>query len=462
MLGAVSPMEKEKYAEVSVNDMAVCRERRANRQSELIRSFGLPIVSFTLNIAGPIKNSMLIEFGFKIGFDVILNQLQGAVVMVETIIRKTGCEALIVVNREAEAIKTQMVEIEEHSLIGRWYDIDVIDADGLKLSRSKPRKCIICGENASVCARSRAHSVAMLRSCTKTAFIEAFANSVAELAYSALYDEVHLTPKPGLVDERNSGANSDMDIVTFECSMRVLKPYFIMMVTAASTDNLDRTLLMKSLQSIGMNAEMSMLEATGGVNTHRGAIYSIGLLISAYAILISNNMLCSRDSFKMLLVNIAAELASKQLMEKSCLNTCLSNGEMVRKAYGVEGPREQAKSGFPIACGALRCYEEYCQMGYENPWSAALISVMAVLDDNNSLKRGGAEGAAFVKRRAGELLKLGTKLTDEDLIIFDNELIELNISCGGAADTLAAAMLIQSLEKQYNQLMHICTTGQSI
>ncbi len=429
------------YSAVSVADMAECRERRAYRQLELIRAFNLPVVSFTLNIAGPIKNSVLIEFGFELGLDAILNELNGSVVKIERTVEKTGCEALIVVNRSANVVKTQMMQIEEDSSIGRWYDIDVIDTSGDKLSRPKPRKCIICGENASVCARSRAHSVDILTKCTKKAFIGVMADYIGNLACSALYDEVHLTPKPGLVDELNSGANSDMDIVTFERSIEAIRPFFSQMAATALDNPSNGSLLMNRLQIIGMDAERAMLEATGGVNTHRGAIYSVGLLISAFAVLIADNLEFKCLNFETALVNVAAELSKKQMI----LESGVSNGARVRKIYGVSGPREQAAEGFPIARQVLRKYEEYSQKGYGNPWIAVLLLAMVLLDDNNCFKRGGLEGAAFVKRRAAELLELNQELSNEKLMIFDDQLIKRNISCGGAADTLAVAMLIKKI-----------------
>lgn len=434
-------LSNDLYTAVSVADMADCRERRAYRQSELIRAFNLPVVSFTLNIAGPIKNSVLIEFGFELGLNAIVNELNGAVVEIEKIVEKTGCEALIVVNRSANEVKAQMMQLEEDSPIGRWYDIDVIDTNGDKLSRPEPRKCIICGENASVCARSRAHSVEILTRCTKKAFIGVMADYIGNLACSALYGEVHLTPKPGLVDELNSGANSDMDIATFERSIEAIRPFFSKMAAAALDEPSNGNLLMNRLQIIGMDAEKAMLEATGDVNTHRGAIYSVGLLISAFAVLIADNLEFKCLDFETALVNVAADLSKKQMISE----TTVSNGAMVRKTYGVSGPREQAAEGFPVARQVLSKYEEYRRMGHGNPWTAGLLLAMVLLDDNNCFKRGGLEGAAFVKRRAEELLELKEELSDEKLMFFDAQLNKKNISCGGAADTLAVAMLIKRI-----------------
>ncbi len=434
-------MNKKIYGEVSVADMANRREARVRRQDELIAAFGLPLVSFTLNIAGPVKNSGLIEFGFYIGLNDIINRL-GGFAHLEIENSKTGCEALIAVDFDADLLKQSMVEIEEGTALGRWYDIDVLTTNGCKLSRPYPRRCMICGELASICARSRAHSVQELQECTWNAFADAMADMLAELACSALYDEVHLTPKPGLVDERNSGANADMDITTFEKSINAIRPYYSEMARFAAHHGNDLKELMKRLQMIGVEAEYAMLDITGGVNTHRGAIYTLGLLISAYAIMIASNDEYSERDVVENVTYIAAKLSKYQIID----DALESNGAIVRKAYGVYGAREQAAAGFPIVKTVISCYEEYLKLDYPNPWAAALLAAMETLDDNNALRRGGAIGAEFVKRRAGELRRLGCGLTDDELMRFDEELIELNISCGGAADTLAAAMLLNKLK----------------
>ena len=140
----------------------------------------------------------------------------------------------------------------------------------------------------------------------------------------------------------------------------------------------------------------------------------------------------------------AAELAACQQVETKEN----SNGSIVRKTYGVGGAREQARAGFPTAKRVLSCYDEYRQRGFFTPWLAGLLTAMAELDDNNALKRGGSSGAELVKKRAVELLSLGSGLTIDLLEAFDDELIALNISCGGSADLLACAMLLDKLGKK--------------
>lgn len=462
----------ENNVQVTVHEMASRREMRAKRQNELIHKYGLPIICFTMNIAGPVKRSPLIEWGFNMGALTIKQVFKDSIEFYEFVREKTGCEAFFVINSEAEEIKSLMIMIEETQPLGRFFDIDVIGTDGVKLSRGGLRKCIVCGNAAIVCARSRAHSVDELSYVTKKAFGKALCEKLGQLAYEALYEEVHATPKPGLVDENNSGANSDMDIFLFEKSMETLKPYFVRMAEhsiknfisdeekgmisngAAFCEGSFIKETMGRLQKIGLEAEQAMLETTCGVNTHRGAIYSLGLIVSACAI--ANTLGAEGFAYnsrgESSLVRLVAKLAKAQVYDRNER----SNGASVRKIYGVGGAREEAFSGFPLARLAKSIKKEYYTkcidasasetMEKVNPWIYALLAIMHRLDDNNALRRGGKDGADFVKQRAGELLLKCEKLKVSDLIAFDNELIERNISCGGAADMLAAAMLLEKIE----------------
>lgn len=426
---------------VEVEDMALCRERRAARQKELIEQFNLPVISFTMNIAGPVKRTGLIEWAFKCGLKCIYEKLAGRITSCEIISEKTGCEAMLTVNADAEQIKGEMMLIETEHGFGRWFDIDVIAPDGRKLSRDIQRRCFACGNPAAVCARSRAHSVDELFKKTEEAFLTGFRAFVSEKTGAALRKEVNTTPKPGLVDRRNSGANTDMDVSTFELSIERISPFFgEMAVKAYESGSVSRELL-NELVKIGKNAEKAMFAATNGVNTHKGAIFSIGLIASAYAIM-KANAASYGSGFIDECLSLAGELAKVKAEDGSSS----SNGARVRQTFGIGGAVDEAKAGFPIVKEAIVTKKMF-KNDHPDPWTAALLRIMSELDDTNIFKRGGLQGASFVRNRAKELLSMGGELTVSALERFDNELIEKNISSGGCADMLAAAMLVEDLEE---------------
>lgn len=148
--------------QVVLTDMLQCRERRAQIQDTFIEQYHCPVISFCINIPGPVKTNEQIRTAFDSGKNTLLLKLEQAEADIKNSIEiheKTGDELLLAIDCPAEKIKNLTTEIEETHPIGRLFDIDVIDTDGQKLSRLSYRKCIICGCQAQECARTRKHTV---------------------------------------------------------------------------------------------------------------------------------------------------------------------------------------------------------------------------------------------------------------------------------------------------------------
>ena len=468
--------------EVTVEEMALCREARSARQKELIREHGLPVISFTLNIAGPVKYSPAIETCFNIGVSELkaaLARFNASPAFEEYKVESTGCEALFVIRGiSAKLIKAVAVKVEDGMSFARLFDIDVIDRDMKKLERPRPRKCLICDNAAVSCARSRAHTVEELQKKTGELLREAIAYSAGVAAYRALLDEVYATPKAGLVDMNNNGANADMSVPLFEASADALRPYFYLMAyNAADTEHPESghgigceedehincadcpshescglehgASLMTRLTLLGVEAETRMKEATGGVNTHKGAIFCLGLLVSAYAKLTAEGR--PRQPLDMI-----AE--AKRMAALRPLPGRGTHGADMRERFGSEGAvfgaDAEARAGFPAAVNAYRRILGFKLMGFdENACHAlALIGIMAELYDTNAYSRAGSEGAEYVRKRAAEINALPLSKRLPEVVEFDRELIERNINCGGCADMLAAAIFLDRLNEYADRL----------
>ena len=462
---------------VSVEDMALRREARAAKQKQLIREHGLPVVCFTMNIAGPIKYSPAIEICFNLGVEQLLLTLgmfNAKPVHEEYHIDHTGCEAFFCFSGlNARMLKAQAVKLEENWDFGRLFDIDVIDKNGEKLGRSKARKCLICERPAAECARNRTHTVEELQAKTKELLREAIADAAANAAYDALLREVDTTPKAGLVDLNNNGANTDMDPELFRASADVLIAYFYSMAyVAADTDSPESghgegcaedenvncadcpshegchlehgASLMTKLTILGVEAETVMKRATGGVNTHKGAIFCLGLLASAFARLTA----AGKPHETLDVVAEAKRMAA--LRPDPGRGT---HGADARNEYGAElsgkpfGADAEARAGFPAAVNAYRRILGYRLMGFDDNdcYALSLIGIMAELYDTNAYTRGGREGAQFVRERASEIMAMPLSKRLNAVVDFDRELIDRNINCGGAADSLAAAIFLDCL-----------------
>ena len=396
--------------------MLLARDRRASRQAALLSRYGRPVISFTMNIAGPVKDSPLIRYAFRSG----LRQLEAlpcAQLCREVIFEPTGPEALLVYEtQDARLLKAFCMRLESEGEAGRLFDLDVLDANGEKLSRETGRTCLVCGGPVSICSRSRAHGLEAITARTRT-ILEAFAaETLAEMAENALLAEVHFTPKPGLVDEANNGAHRDMDVPLFERSAHALRPCleeFVRLGLQGASP--------AALQQAGVRAEQAMFAATGGVNTHKGAIYSGALLLHAAGRLLSGEE--EGD-----LCELAAQTAAAIPAPTG------THGAAVRAQCG--GIRTEAVSGYPTAQAVLR------QLRQSGPLDALLLS-MSRLDDSTLWHRGGAEGAQLVRSRAADILAAPASEREARTRRLDAELIERNLSPGGSADLLAMAFFLE-------------------
>ncbi|MBQ2895311.1 MAG: citrate lyase holo-[Oscillospiraceae bacterium] len=251
------------------------REERAVRQSSFLAAYDCPLLSFSMNIPGPDKDSALIRFGFYEGRRRLLARLRPRAE--ELRMDAAGPALLWAVDMAATGLKSLCEEIEGDEL-GRLFDMDVLDERGEKLSRREPRKCLLCGEDARICARTRRHGLDAVMGETERRLLDFAAAIHAAKAEEALLTELYTTPKPGLVDRNNSGAHTDMDLALFEKSARALRPYFADAFRIGCDRGGART-VMERLRQRGMEAEEEMFAATGGVNTHKGMVYTMGLLL---------------------------------------------------------------------------------------------------------------------------------------------------------------------------------------
>lgn len=423
--------------EVTLGEMLDARERRAAAQRAMRDEYGLTLVSFTLNMPGPVKDGTLPRMAFAAGLEQIEGALEAeniAVAARRETCGITGSEALLAVRAEAERVKALLCAVEETCEIGRYFDMDVLDERGEKIGRERvgapPRRCFLCEKPAAACARSRAHSAGELAShvaAALDAFLDRrFADETAALAQQALLYEVAVTPKPGLVDRLNAGAHRDMDFFTFQRSAAVLVPYLrecaLRGLRETGRPHAER---FESLRCLGWQAERAMLRATGGVNTHKGAIFSLGLLCCARGAMRQTHASFTLDEWRA----EAAALAA---------GTCRA----FARAHGgaLYGARREAADGFAtVARVALPEMEKALRRGADANAAGveALMRLLSQTEDTNLIRRGGKDAPARVRARTARALETAGAL--EAATALDKELTEQNLSPGGCADLLAIA-----------------------
>jgi triphosphoribosyl-dephospho-CoA synthase len=266
---------------------------------------------------------------------------------------------------------------------------------------------------------------------------------LALLGRQALIAEAELTPKPGLVDRRGSGAHSDLSLAIMRSSALAIEPYFCEMA-AISQGSYPSQALRERLALIGRNAEHAMLRATGGSNSHKGAIWILGLLISAAALM-------GEDKASAPVVAATAKKIAS--FEDRAAPRLVSHGDMVAQQYGVPGARGEALSGFPhvvdIALPMLRSRraggapERLARLD-------TLLSVISQLDDTCLLYRGGEEALVTAKEGAAAVMNAGgtrTPIGEQQLKRLDRQLLEMEVSPGGSGDLLAATLFLDAIER---------------
>jgi triphosphoribosyl-dephospho-CoA synthase len=266
---------------------------------------------------------------------------------------------------------------------------------------------------------------------------------LAQAALSALIRELEAYPKPGLVSRIDTGAHTDMDYDLMSCSARaLLEPFAKIAAAGRQASSFEKTLI-----PLGRAAEKEMLLASGGINTHRGAIFSLGMIIAAMALTETTSRAMTPSTLRSVLLETWGDPLQFHALAGAYE---LSHGAIVRKTSGVGGARAEAAKGFPsIFEIGLPSYREALASGLDSNACSVqtLFCLMAAVDDSNIVYRGGRVAANFVRQSSGDFLAAGGCLSDgwfnraEKLHRF---FIRQNLSPGGSADLLSGTLLVVS------------------
>jgi triphosphoribosyl-dephospho-CoA synthase len=281
-----------------------------------------------------------------------------------------------------------------------------------------------------------------LRSCDRSLF--AVARNIGRLAVRSLHAELVLYPKPGLVSLRDNGAHRDMNAATFIRSLFALRHYFAEIAIAGM-----REARMAELRRLGVAAEARMLRATGGINTHRGSIFALGMLSAAAG----RATLEGGDYSDAALRSIVAKYWRRDLLAVAASTAeSPSHGRQAAARYGVAGARGEAVRGFPgvfdVALPALR---EALARGADGEHAQlhAFFSLLAVVDDTNVLYRAGDDALRNLQQSAADFIVAGSVFANEWLSraeALHRQCSRRRISPGGCADLLACAWFVHQLQ----------------
>lgn len=283
-----------------------------------------------------------------------------------------------------------------------------------------------------------------------------FAHYVASLAQRSILYEVSTTPKPGLVDRDNTGSHKDMDFFTFMASSSALyNGLYECVLEGIFFNESDSTKLMDRLRTPGIKCEKSMFEATKGVNTHKGIIFSLGILCAAVG-----NLYRKHKKEKFFIEEVCNEVKgiTRDLTVKDfkgiSIKTNLTHGERLFKEYGFKGIRGEVEGGFQTvqkqAVPIIRQWSKNRQLSINDLFLQVLMSIMTESEDTNVVIRGGIESLDYTKNMSKEFIKLGGMNQSnaiKKLETMNTKFVEKNISPGGSADLLAVSIFLGFMEK---------------
>ncbi len=268
---------------------------------------------------------------------------------------------------------------------------------------------------------------------------------IAVCAIRSLHAELVLYPKPGLVSLVDNGSHVDMDAALFMRSLFSLRHYFIQMAHAGA-----QAASFDALKEYGMQAERRMLAATHGINTHRGAIFSLGMLCAAAGYCHAHALPLSANNLRSVL---RAEWGKALSAHTSPSVAKLSNGIRVTHLYAVNGARAEGAQGFPAVfeIGLPQLLLSFATGAQASEAQVdTLFSLMVQMADTNIYHRGGADGAALVRQTALQFMQSGgTAHVDwrNKALECHHLFVSRNLSPGGAADMLSASWFVYQLTR---------------
>ena len=278
------------------------------------------------------------------------------------------------------------------------------------------------------------------------------AADIGTKAWTSLNEEVYTTPKPGLVDLKSNGAHADMDVHTFERSADALKPYFIRMADQGFSLRCTCEELFLQIRGTGILAEQAMYRATGGVNTHKGLIFTIGTYCAAAGRCMAEHGQIRAEDLRRVQREMVVRILEKELGElRAGEKDARTNGERNFKRYGAAGIRGEAIEGYQSVWNcALPAFREGT-LAHKNDNDVklqTLIVLMSRAQDSNILARHDDGTLRDVQAWAADFLRRGGAYradAAQELKELDLEYTRRNISPGGCADLLATTIFLAKI-----------------
>lgn len=471
-------MLNEKEMDFDINQFLSSREKRVEKQLEIIKSYKKTLVVVRANYPGTLKNEYPSFEIVNIINKEIKKKFQNKIIFFEKSVSLEGTIGTFVVDEIADKVKEKMISIEENHILGRFVDIDVYKEEGISLSRNdygyKKRKCYLCSNDAVICTRAMTHSHKdlkkhIVKSYEKYITLENKRIKISEIlgnyALKACILEVSCHPSFGLVSPMTQGAHTDMNYFTFvDSSFAIKKGITEMAYEGFSYLNINE--IFERARKIGIKTEKEMFEATKGINTHKGMIFLLGISVFTTAKVLYESYI---ENVELGIEDEEIYLTSGQInkinenIKEICKDICkdfenipnkiknnieLTNGEKLYIKHNFLGIRGEIRDGLSIVFKEVLPFMEdmsTLEKSFNDVMVKTLLFLMSKINDSTIVNRKGIEILENVKKESKRLLK--NSYTLEKAIELEKKYSENGISPGGSADLLAVTIFFYNLKK---------------
>lgn len=442
------------------------REKRVKHQEELLKeNKDKTLVTVRINYPGIEKSNYITDDIVNIIYSEILTYYKKYIIYNDKYKNREGAICHFLFNLDFITVKKLMIDIEENHILGRCLDIDVYTMKENKLrgiSRSdlfkSPRRCFICDLDAKICSRAQTHSMEEIKTYFEETYskykqqekkTEKLAYDISQIALKAMISEVSTFPSFGLVSPVTSGSHKDMDYYTFLDSSMAIAPYLKEMFYIGCNYH-EEKYIFDAIRDVGKVCEIKMFEVTKNVNTHKGMIFLMGIVMASIGKVIYDKKKFDEitNVIKSMVEDILNDFKDLEKKEK------LTHGEKLYLDYGFTGIRGQVKDGLSVLFDNIIDKYMDSKLKGNDLYTQILIELMSKVEDSTIVYRHNIDTLRKVQSDAKHILQLGGIYTLEGKKICDElekEYIKDNISPGGCADLLAVCILLMDIKKVFKE-----------
>jgi holo-ACP synthase CitX len=421
-----------------MNDILEAREARSNHIQRLMEEYpNKTVVILKANVVGREKNPRHMRFICAF-FHAMMQRTFGAkIVAMEKIESRDGNYCYFVIKENGLVVKARTIEIEEYNNLGRLIDLDVYDKKSISREElsCEMRKCLICDHYAHLCARNKTHSEDEINAKVKSIIDSFLVDYLTNVTIKAIFSELELYPKAGLVSHRDPGCHTDMDYETFVHSTFAIKHDIEDYIKEGCQLDANPNRLVE----IGKQAEYHMYQETGGINTQKGLIFLLGLFLPA----LTETILEHKDeTYLKTRIQAFANAIVGDYYDRLTAENASSNGDHIYLQYGLKGVRGEALNGLePIF--AIPTSVHYDDDITHHQY---LVELMSRLDDTTIVQKTNLTTLRQVQQDMKNILHEGGYLPNQGLFqILSNQYKIKGISPGGSADMLVLKIIYEDV-----------------